>query len=58
MGGDAPRLESGERYRRKVERWCGGGCTGLAYLGITMMEKLNELVIMAWVSRHSNSRGV
>lgn len=44
MGGDAPPLEYGERHCREVERWCGGSCTGLSYLGITMMKELNELV--------------
>ena len=45
MGGESPPLKNGERHCWKVERWCGGrGCTGLAYLGVPMMEELNELI--------------
>ena len=55
MGGDSPPLESGERHCWKVERWCGRGCTGLAYLGVTMMEELNELIGFDWVSSRSDN---
>lgn len=43
MGGDSPPLKSGECHCFKLKRSCGGVCTGLAYSGIAMMEKLNEL---------------
>ena len=51
MGGESPPLKNGERHYWKAERWCGRGCTGLTYLGISMMEELNELIGFPWVSR-------
>lgn len=41
MGGGSLPLENGERHSGEMKRSCRG--TGLAYLGIAMMEELNEL---------------